>query len=256
MLLANSSSSSTTRILCSIALSRCHPEQQPDRGPHLLLTAQGDRTVEPLHDPLDQHQAQVVELGLNAETQAEALHLAAAQDLRALSIRAVRRPWQHKGSGFSLLLFSQELCTLLDAGLALIDALESLTEKASTEDAGRLLGQLVRLLYEGKSFSQALEGFPAAFPPVYVALVRSSEETGSVSDALARYVGYRQRLDELRAEDHRRRGLSPGTAVRGRRRHAVSSGLCGAPLQSGIRRPGDRTAVAVPSADEYRTHAA
>src|SRR5690554_8101703 len=75
MLLANSSSSSTTRILCSIALSRCHPEQQPDRGPHLLLTAQGDRTVEPLHDPLDQHQAQVVELGLNAETQAEALHL-------------------------------------------------------------------------------------------------------------------------------------------------------------------------------------
>src|SRR5690606_3477964 len=55
-----------------------------------------------------------------------------------------------------------------------------------------------RLLYEGKSFSQALEGFPAAFPPVYVALVRSSEETGSVSDALARYVGYRQRLDELR----------------------------------------------------------
>jgi hypothetical protein len=88
-----------------------------------------------------------VELGLNAATQAEALHLAATQDLRVLSIRAVRRPWQHKRSGFSLLLFSQELCTLLDAGLALIDALESLTEKASTEDAGRLLGQLVRLLY-------------------------------------------------------------------------------------------------------------
>src|SRR5690554_2964149 len=153
---------------------------------------------EPLHDPLDQHQAQVVELGLNAATQAEALHLAAAQDLRVLSIRAVHRPWEHKRSGFSLLLFSQELGTLLDAGLALIDALESLTEKASTEDTGRLLGQLVRLLYAGKSFSEALEGFPTVFPPVYVALVRSSEETGSVSDALARYVGYRQRLDELR----------------------------------------------------------
>lgn len=139
-----------------------------------------------------------MELGLNAATQAEALHLAATQDLRVLSIRAVRRPWQHKRSGFSLLLLSQELGTLLDAGLALIDALESLTEKASTEDTGRLLGQLVRLLYEGKSFSQALEGFPTVFPPVYVALVRSSEETGSVSDALARYVGYRQRLDELR----------------------------------------------------------
>ncbi len=139
-----------------------------------------------------------MELGLNAATQTEALHLAAAQDLRVLSIRAVRRPWQHKRSGFSLLLFSQELGTLLDAGLALIDALESLTEKASTEDTGRLLGQLVRLLYEGKSFSQALEGFPTVLPPVYVALVRSSGETGSVSDALARYVGYRQRLDELR----------------------------------------------------------
>src|SRR5690606_27233557 len=97
-----------------------------------------------------------------------------------------------------LLLFSQELGTLLHAGLALIDALESLAEKESASPTGKLLEKLVRLLYEGKSFSQALNQLPAVFPPVSVALVQSSEETGAVADALARYVSYRRRLDELR----------------------------------------------------------
>lgn len=56
----------------------------------------------------------------------------------------------------------------------------------------------MRLLYEGKSFSQALGQLSAVFPPLYVALVQSSEKTGAVGDALGRYVSYRQRMDEVR----------------------------------------------------------
>jgi general secretion pathway protein F len=60
------------------------------------------------------------------------------------------------------------------------------------------LSELVRLLYEGKSFSQALAQLSAVFPPLYVALVQSSEKTGAVGEALGRYVSYRQRMDEVR----------------------------------------------------------
>lgn len=144
--------------------------------------------------------AEVVELTLEADNPPEARRMAEDQGLRVLSLRLKRQLWRRRQGrdAFPLVLFSQELSTLLNAGLALIDALESLAEKESAEQAGQMLNKLVRLLYEGKSFSQALSRFPGVFPAVYVALVQSSEETGSVSDALSRYVAYRRRLDELR----------------------------------------------------------
>lgn len=146
-------------------------------------------------------QAAVVTLQLEAPSAADARRLAEHQGLRVLTLRSGQR-WRGLGlrarETFPLVLFSQELTTLLNAGLALIDALESLAEKETDAQARKVLGDLVRLLYEGKSLSQALAQFPEVFPGLYVALVQSSEKTGAVGDALGRYVAYRQRLDEVR----------------------------------------------------------
>ncbi|AJE21370.1 type II secretion system F family protein [Azotobacter chroococcum] len=145
--------------------------------------------------------AEVVSLVLDAPSPTDALRLAEHQGLKVLSLRAERRwspaRWRRR-EAFPLVLFSQELTTLLNAGLALIDALESLAEKESDAQARKILSDLVRLLYEGKSLSQALGEFPSIFPPLYVALVQSSEKTGAVGDALGRYVAYRTRMDEVR----------------------------------------------------------
>lgn len=145
--------------------------------------------------------AGVVSLVIEAQTPADALRLAEEQGLRVLTLRSEQRwalsRWRTRET-FPLLLFSQELTTLLNAGLALIDALESLAEKEPAPEARKTLTGLVRLLYEGKSFSQALSQFPSVFPPLYVALVKSSEKTGAVGDALGRYVAYRSRMDEVR----------------------------------------------------------
>lgn len=143
----------------------------------------------------------VVSLAIEATAAAEARRIAEDQGLRVVSVRAEQgwRRWRPQGSEtFNLVLFSQELSTLLNAGLPLIDALESLAEKETAAQARKTLGEVVRLLYEGKSFSLALSQLPAVFPPLYVALVQSSEKTGAVSDALTRYVSYRQRMDLVR----------------------------------------------------------
>lgn len=146
-------------------------------------------------------QSAVVSLRLDAPSAGDARRLAEHQGLRVLTLRAERRwaalPWRSR-EVFPLVLFSQELTTLLGAGLALIDALESLAEKEADPQARKVLSDVVRLLYEGKSFSQALGQFPEVFPALYVALVQSSEKTGAVGDALGRYVAYRKRLDEVR----------------------------------------------------------
>ncbi len=145
--------------------------------------------------------AGVESLVLEAATAADASRLAEQQGLRVMTVRSEQRwpriAWRRR-EGFPLVLFSQELATLLNAGLALIDALESLAEKESDGEARKVLADLVRLLYEGKSLSQALASHPEVFPELYVALVQSSEKTGAVGDALGRYVAYRTRVDEVK----------------------------------------------------------
>ena len=148
----------------------------------------------------------IISLQLDAANSGEARQLAEQQGLRVMSLRPTR-PLSastifglHFGNGpaFPLALFSQELTTLLNAGLALVNAIESLAEKEDDPTRRKVLTDVTRLLYEGKSFSQALAQMPAIFPELYVALIRSSEKTGSVSDALGRYVAYQSRIELVR----------------------------------------------------------
>lgn len=143
----------------------------------------------------------VTEAVLEAPSQAEAARMARSQGMQVLSVRA-QRAWLpfagRRRQAFPLLLFSQELATLIRAGLSLIDAIESLAEKETQADHRKVLTDLARLLYEGKSFSQALGMFPSVFPDLYVALIRSSERTGELHQALGRYVSYRTQVDQVK----------------------------------------------------------
>jgi len=145
----------------------------------------------------------IVSLTLEAASPEAARQAAEHQGLRMLSLRPARA-LAGLGGGFGrrqdfpIVLFSQELSTLINAGLSLIGAIESLTEKEEQAATRKVLADLTRLLYEGKSFSQALAQFPAVFPDLYVALIASSEKTGAMGEALARYVDYRNRIERVR----------------------------------------------------------
>lgn len=142
----------------------------------------------------------ITTLNFFTPTAKEAESLAREQGYRVLGVQPVSS-WMNarwRKEQFPLMLFSQELATLLRAGLALIDALESLAEKESDPQSSKVLSSIIRLLYEGKSLSQALGQFPWIFPPLYLALLQSSERTGDAAAALERYVRYRYRLEEVR----------------------------------------------------------
>jgi general secretion pathway protein F len=99
---------------------------------------------------------------------------------------------------FPLALFSQELLALLEAGLNLVEAIETLTEKEEGSHIKQTLDALLQALYQGQTFSSALELQPAIFPILYVATVRASEKTGDLPEALTRYVSYEQQLGIVR----------------------------------------------------------
>jgi len=97
-----------------------------------------------------------------------------------------------------LVSFSQELVALLDAGLSLVESIDTLAEKEASPPVRRVLDQLIVRLREGQSLGAAMAEHAHCFPALYVATVRASERTGALREALTRYVAYQQQIDVLR----------------------------------------------------------
>ncbi len=95
---------------------------------------------------------------------------------------------------FPLALFSQELLALLEAGLNLVESIETLAEKESRSQVKTSLDALLQALYQGQTFSAALGQQPIIFPMLYVTTVRASEKTGDLAESLGRYVSYEQQI--------------------------------------------------------------
>jgi general secretion pathway protein F len=141
----------------------------------------------------------VVSLSLEARDDRDANEQAQAQGYMVLGMRRAGSISLPGGGGrFPLVLFTQELLALLKSGISLVEALETLAEKESRASTGRVLGGLIERLREGQSYSTALQAFPDAFPDLYVATVRASERTGSLSEALERFVTYQTQLDAVK----------------------------------------------------------
>ena len=99
---------------------------------------------------------------------------------------------------FSLLLLSQELLALLQAGLSLVEALEALLDKDAGSASAQVLGRVLADLREGRRFSDALALQPGVFPPLFVGIVRTAEGTSDLPRALERFIAYLQRVGEVR----------------------------------------------------------
>jgi len=140
----------------------------------------------------------VVALTLDAADEAAARAQARLKGLTVLSARRRGLDLRLPGKRFPLLLFTQELLALLNAGLPLIEVLETMGEKETRLEVRKIIVQLTDALFQGRALSQAIAEFPEAFPPLYVATVRAAERTGDLSEALARYVDYQERLDAVK----------------------------------------------------------
>lgn len=140
----------------------------------------------------------VVRLTIDALDDSEAGRQAENQGLAVLSVTRRAGGFRRRGGRFPLLLFNQELLSLLDAGVSLIEALETLVEKEQRSVVRNVLVQVVRRLREGLAFSDALLEHPASFPPLYVAAMRASEKTSDLQAALSRYIQHQSRLEETK----------------------------------------------------------
>ncbi|WGS18102.1 MULTISPECIES: type II secretion system F family protein [unclassified Bradyrhizobium] len=101
-------------------------------------------------------------------------------------------------SAAEITTFTRDLALLLKAGARLDDALELL---AGDADVGRLRPVVAKLrasLLTGESLADAIAGHPALFSPMYAALVRVGEVSGTLDQVLEMLGAERARSEQMR----------------------------------------------------------
>jgi type IV pilus assembly protein PilC len=89
-----------------------------------------------------------------------------------------------------LTMFTQQLSSLLVAGLPLVQCLEALQDQ--TEDpCFRIIIRDVRLdISQGNSFSSSVKKFPRAFNSLFISMVEAGEASGGLAEILGKVAGY------------------------------------------------------------------
>jgi general secretion pathway protein F len=95
-------------------------------------------------------------------------------------------------------VFTLDLALLLKAGARLDDALELLSGDSDVGGLRRTVTKVRAAILSGESFGDALTRHPSLFPPMYVALVRVGEASGSLGEILEMLAAERARSEGLR----------------------------------------------------------
>lgn len=93
---------------------------------------------------------------------------------------------------------SYELSSLMSAGLSVMDSLRTLARKERHAGRRAVLMDVVGGIDEGLPLSAALARHAGRFPPLLVATVGASEQTGDLDTALRRYADHQQSVKALR----------------------------------------------------------
>lgn len=94
-------------------------------------------------------------------------------------------------------IFGRQLASLLKSGVPILSAISIIAEQSENINLKRALGDIHRAVKEGESFSSALNCYPRIFPPLYIAMVRTGEDSGSLPEVLYRISDYRIKEEEL-----------------------------------------------------------
>jgi type II secretory pathway component PulF len=99
-----------------------------------------------------------------------------------------------------LATYTQQLANLLNSGMPLTVALNSMTHLESKGIPASVSRDLKQEVMEGRGLSDAMAKQPVIFSDMYVNMVRAGESSGSLVDVLRRLAEHLQRFAEVQAK--------------------------------------------------------
>ncbi len=103
-----------------------------------------------------------------------------------------------RGRRRDVLFFTQELSTLLNAGVPLDRALAITSELTERPGFRRVVLDVLRVLKGGKSLADSLATHPEYFSELFVNMVRAGEASGALAPVFQRLAEFENSRDELR----------------------------------------------------------
>jgi len=94
-------------------------------------------------------------------------------------------------------VFSRQLASLLRAGVPILSAINIIAEQTENANLKKVLYDIHDAVKEGGNLSSGLMQYPRIFSPLYIAMVRTGENSGALPEALLRISDYRTKEDEI-----------------------------------------------------------
>jgi len=97
-----------------------------------------------------------------------------------------------------LVMFTRQLATMVDAGIAIVQSLQALADQTVNKVMRDTIRDVCARVEGGESFSEALQKHPKAFNRLYISMVAAGEKGGLLAEILARLATYLENTDRLR----------------------------------------------------------
>jgi type IV pilus assembly protein PilC len=97
-----------------------------------------------------------------------------------------------------LVVFTRQLATMIDAGLAMVQSLQALAEQTANKVMRDVIKDVCSRVEGGDNFSAALQKHPKVFAKLYVCMVDAGEKGGLLAEILARLATYLENTARLR----------------------------------------------------------
>ncbi len=97
-----------------------------------------------------------------------------------------------------LVVFTRQLATMVDAGIAIVQSLQSLAEQSPNKVMRDVIKDVCTRVESGEGFSEALQRHPKAFSKLYISMVAAGEKGGLLAEILARLATYLESSARLR----------------------------------------------------------
>lgn len=143
-----------------------------------------------------------VSSSMDAQTEQAAVAALLGRNLLVISITE-KMSKRGKAAGGSvpladLVVFTRQLATMIDAGLAIVQSLQALGEQTTNKVMKDVIRDVTNRVEGGDNFSAALLKHPKVFNRLYVCMVDAGEKGGLLAEILARLATYLENTARLR----------------------------------------------------------
>ncbi len=97
-----------------------------------------------------------------------------------------------------LVVFTRQLATMIEAGIAIVQALQALAEQTPNKVMRDVIRDVCSRVESGDSFSEALLKHPKTFNKLYTSMIAAGEKGGLLAEIMARLATYLEKTERLR----------------------------------------------------------